>query len=281
MQYPGAMNKEERIIAQNPDAPITVATLRHDFEALGVRPGMTLILHSSLRTLGGWICGGPVAVILALEDLLGSEGTLVMPTHSGDLSDPTQWRNPPVPESWWPIIKETMPAFEPELTPTREMGAIPETFRKQRGVLRSRHPQVSFAAWGKHATTITAEHPLDYGLGEDSPTARVYQLDGMVLLLGVGHGNNTSLHLAEYRADYPAKQEKTNGAPMLVDGERRWIPLRDIDIDDGDFEQIGAAFDAATNLSSHGRVSAAVAQLVPQRPLVDFAVRWIEQHRTG
>jgi len=46
----------------------------------------------------------------------------------------------------------------------------------------------------------------DHGLDdprENSPLARVYDRDGDVLLLGVGHDSNTSLHLAEHRADFP------------------------------------------------------------------------------
>ena len=85
-----------------------IPSLIEDFRALGIQPGMTLLVHSALSKLG-WVCGGPVAVILALEAVLGSTGTLVMPTHSSDLSDPAMWHHPPVPESWWEPIRQTMP----------------------------------------------------------------------------------------------------------------------------------------------------------------------------
>ena len=153
--------------------PATIHSLANDFAALGLREGMTVLVHSSLSSLG-WVNGGSQAVIMALEQVLTSSGTLVMPTHSGDLSDPAYWQNPPVPEAWWGVIRDTMPAFDPELTPTRSMGKIPETFRKQEGVLRSGHPQVSFAAWGAMAARVTGGHTLEYSLGEGSPLARLY-----------------------------------------------------------------------------------------------------------
>ena len=67
---------EEAAIQQTTTGPVTIPSLLADFAVLGVQPGMTLLLHSSLSALG-WVCGGPVAVILALEQLLGPDGTLV------------------------------------------------------------------------------------------------------------------------------------------------------------------------------------------------------------
>jgi aminoglycoside 3-N-acetyltransferase len=267
------------MIKQTHEKPVTVDSLKDDIAAVGVTSGMTLIVHSSLKSLGRWVAGGPVAVILALEDALGDEGTLVMPTQSGDLSDPAHWMNPPVPESWWETIRQTMPAFDPDLTPTRSMGAIPESFRKQKGVVRSSHPQVSFAARGAIAKHIIDEHSLDYRLGEGSPLARIYQRDGWVLLLGVGHDNNTSLHLAEYRAQFSAKKEVNQGAPMIIDGNRQWVEFKDLNLDDSDFENIGGDFEKETGLVRRGRIADATALLFPQRALVDYAVRWMEKHR--
>jgi aminoglycoside 3-N-acetyltransferase len=262
---------------QRISAPATTASLAADFTRLGIKSCMTVLMHSSLSSLG-WVCGGPVTVILALEEVLGETGTLVMPTHGGG-SDPANWRNPPVPESWWETIRLTMPAFDPDLTPAQNMGIIPETFRKQPGVLRSAHPQVSFSAWGANAEKVINGHGLAFSLGEESPLARIYQLAGWVLLLGVGHDKNTSLHLAEYRARFPGKKTEQCRTPMLVEGKRTWVEFEDLAINEADFVQLGDSFERETGLVLSGQIGQATARLMPQKPLVDYAVAWIEKNR--
>ena len=258
--------------------PATVASLKADLSALGVTPGMVVLVHSSLSAMG-WVCGGPVAVILALQETLGPDGTLVMPTHTSDLTEPSRWQSPPVPESWWPVIREQMPAFDPDLTPTRSMGVIPETFRKQGGVLRSDHPHVSFSARGPRAEELTAGHSLANGLGEDSPLGRLYDLGGHVLLLGVGHERNTSMHLAEFRADYATKRTIEDGAPAAAG----WVAFSEFETDSSDFDRLGEAFlkSEAGRAVRRGRVGLAASQLMPQRGVVDFAVSWLPDNRAS
>ena len=79
--------------------PATVASLVRDLAALGVERGGVAIVHSSLSALG-WVAGGPQSVVEALLEVVGPDGPIVMPTHSGQLSDPAAWSRPPVPESW-------------------------------------------------------------------------------------------------------------------------------------------------------------------------------------
>lgn len=264
----------ETAVIQNSPHPFTKTILVEHLRALGVQPGMVLLVHSSLSQIG-YVPGGQVTVIQALQEALTEAGTLVMPTHSSDYSDPAPWQNPPAPEAWHQIIRDSMPAFDPQLTPTRGMGVVPELFRTWPGVFRSNHPQVSFAAWGRHAAAITADHQLEFGLGEQSPLARIYDLDGTVLLLGVGYGNNTSFHLAEIRAQ--VGQIVPQGAPIWLNGRRVWQRYQDVDYDDELFTQIGAELEQAHPVQV-GKVGLADCRLFYQKTAVDFATAWLKRH---
>jgi aminoglycoside 3-N-acetyltransferase len=256
-------------------APRTRASLALDLSRLGLQPGMTVLVHSSLQSLG-WVCGGAVAVIQALQDVLTNDGTLVMPAHSGDLSDPGYWEHPPVPQDWWPVIRDSMPAYDPARTPTRGMGRIAELFRTWPGVDRSPHPADSFAAWGKHALDVTAGHSLEYSLGEASPLQRVCDLDGQVLLLGVGFDSNTCFHLAEIRSG--RFDLILQGSPVLEGGRRAWKTYRNVDYQTDDFVACGEALESA-GLVRQGQVGSTATRRFSIRAAVEFATAWFIEHR--
>ena len=264
-------------VIQNADQPRTVTSLSADLRALGLREGMVVLVHSSLSSLG-WVVGGAQSVILALTQTLGEAGTLVMPAYCTDNTDPRDWREPPIPEAWWQSVRDDMPAFDPRQTPTREMGKIAETFRSWPEVRRSTHPATSFCAWGRLAEVITRDHRLEYGFGENSPLARLYDAHGHVLLLGVEHDRNSSLHLAEHRSDWPRKRTFEQGTAMLVDGKRTWVRFKELWSESQDFGSIGAAFDA-TGMPETGTVGSATAKLMSQTALVEFGAKWIREYR--
>jgi aminoglycoside 3-N-acetyltransferase len=259
-------------------APVTVRTLAADLAALGLTPGATVLAHSSLSALG-WVAGGAEAVVAALLAVLGGEGTLVVPSFSTGRTDPARWENPPVPESWWPVIRAETPPYDPRVSSTRQMGAVVDCVLRWPGARRSAHPHLSFAAVGPRAVEVLEPHALPYGLGEESPLARLYDGGAYVLLLGVGHANNSSLHLAELRAEYPAKETFTEGATLLVDGVARWVTFDELLNDTSDFEAVGAAFEASGADVRIGPAGAGTARLMRQPDLVDFAVPELERLR--
>ena len=201
-----------------------------------------------------------------------------MVTNSSNNTDPYEWQHPPVPEEWWQTIRDHTPAYNPLTTPTRGMGVVPELFRTWPGAIRSGHPAFSNAALGPHAEYLMADHSLTEDIGDRSPVGKLYELDGHVLLLGVDHWNNTSLHLAEFRANYPGKRQVATGSAMLVDGRRQWVPYETLVGNPDDFGEIGDAFDAAHKITIH-RINEAEVRFFRQRLVVDFAVKWMEQHR--
>ncbi|GAB1422094.1 AAC(3) family N-acetyltransferase [Anaerolineales bacterium] len=257
--------------------PLSREMLTEQLAAAGLAAGQSVLVHSSLSRLG-WVIGAEVTVIQALLSVLGTSGTLMMPTHSASNTCPAHWQNPPVPKSWWPMIQAHMPAYDARFTPTREMGRIAETFRCWPGVLRSEHPIGSFAALGPAAKDLLHDHQLEDMFGERSPIGRLYEADGYIALLGVLHENNTSLHLAEYRADYAAKHWLEEGTAMYQGGQREWVTYSQLSLETDDFNTIGNAYEAQQHIPLY-MIGQATLRFMKQAPLVDFAVDWMNEHR--
>ncbi|GAA2757629.1 aminoglycoside N(3)-acetyltransferase [Actinopolymorpha rutila] len=258
---------------------VTVERLAEDLRDLGVAEGSVVLAHVSLSRIGR-VVGGEQAVIEALLRVLGESGTLVMPSQSWQLCDPAYLNDPDVPREAWQLVRDHLPAYDPAVTPSRTMGKVAELFRAIPGAVRSAHPHRSFAALGPRAAEIVAVHDLDSPNGERSPLKTMYELDARTLLLGVGHSKSTILHLAEHRSGTLA-DTVPNGAPLLIDGERRWVEYEEIIVHDHDFDDVGSAFAKETGLQRTGQVGDATALLVPHRPLVDYAARWFAEHRNA
>ena len=141
-------------------------------------------------------------------------------------------------------------------------------------------PGVSMLAVDTHLIVryLTGDHLLLDDFGPTSPLGRFYELDGYVMLLGVGHGNDTSLHMAEWRATWPGKHTVEEGSPILVNGLRQWVTFDMLDLDESDFPTIGDAYEAQAGIT-HGQVGQATVRFMKQRPLIDFAVEWMTVNR--
>jgi aminoglycoside 3-N-acetyltransferase len=228
----------------------TAASLATDFVALGVRPGMIVMVHSSLGRVG-WTDGGAVTVIQALREVLGPNGTLVMPAESPQLGNPA--------------IQDV---FDPHTTPTT-MGAIPEAFRSYPETRRSSHPLVSVCANGPRAEEITAQHALEFCEGRGTPFEKLYELDAWTLLLGVGFNRCTSLHYAESLV--PNRRTMISGFPIVENGVRVWVEKLSMGTDNGaHFPIVGQLFADQGQVRS-GKVGNADTMLFSTRALVDFA----------
>ena len=246
-------------------------------QSLGIRNGQTIMVHTSLSSLG-FVCGGAQIVIEALLEAVGREGTIMMPTQSWKNLDPSAGVHWEEPEAWWQMIRDNWPAYQKDITPTNTMGAVAEMFRKWPGTLRSDHPARSVAANGRYAQYLTADHDLSNIFGEGSPIGKLYELDGLVLLIGVGYDKNTSLHLADVRANYPGKHDSTEYSAVMENGRRVWKRYDTLFVDGEDFDEIGEAFES-THSVEKAMLGNGTLRLMRQRELVDFAVEWMEKNR--
>jgi len=220
---------------------------------VGVAPGGSLVVHTSFSRVGP-VAGGPEGLIAALRAALGAEGTLVMPSMSDDDEH----------------------VFDPATTPCAGMGVVAETFRRLPGVLRSDSPH-AFAAAGPAAAAITAPHPVDVPHGPDSPVGRVHERDGQVLLLGVGHDANTTIHLAEELA--PVRYRLPKWAMVLRNG----VAVRhDYDEIDHCCERFALVDDwlDAEHLQRRGVVGNAQARLARARDIVRVVTAHLRQDDT-
>jgi len=187
----------------------TTRQITADLRSLGIAEGISLVVHSSLSSLGR-VEDGADAVIDALLEALGERGTLVMPTFTF----------PPE------------PVFDPRSTRSTT-GLIAETFRARAGVVRSLHPTHSVAALGSLAKHFVEGHPDATALGVDSPLHRLAVSDGFVLLLGVQHTSNAMVHVGEAVArapylDIPYSDAFNVSIPVrMPDGEERIVLPRE------------------------------------------------------
>ncbi|MFI7406697.1 aminoglycoside N(3)-acetyltransferase [Streptomyces sp. NPDC049541] len=260
---------------------VTRSALAEGLTGLGIRPGATVIAHTSLSSFG-YVVGGAHSVLLALRDTLGPQGTLVMPAFTPQLCHPHTWRAPDLARAAAdPDTAAQMPPFDPRRTPVaRTMGVLPELLRTQPGTRRSSHPHVSFAAQGPLADGIVRDHPAAWRLAAHGPLGRLWDLDATVLLLGAPWEKCTALHLAEYATAYPGRRAGLWAVPEPDGhGRTRWLEVPELLVWEGDFDGIGAAYEAAGGPLATARVGGALCRAVPLRPLVRFACRRLADHR--
>jgi aminoglycoside N3'-acetyltransferase len=222
------------------------ADVTAQLRALGVARGGVLLVHASFRATRP-LDGGPAGLIGALRDAVGPDGTLVMPSWPEDEDQP----------------------FDPLTTPAApDLGVVADIFWRLPDVLRSNHCQ-AFAAVGTQAQRVTADPlPLPPHIPE-SPVGRVHDLNGQVLLLGVGHDADTTLHLAELLAGVPYRIPRH--CTVLQGGRPVRVDYRENDHCCARFA-LADEWLRARSLQSEGRVGYAHARLARARDIVALAL---------
>lgn len=231
--------------------------LVQSFSTLGIQQGDRIVVHSAFRNLGP-IEGGADTLIDALLTCIGKEGLLVVPTFT--------YNNP---------------TFDTESTPSRT-GVFTELLRKREGSIRSLHPTHSVAAFGKGAEEVCKGHHLVPGLGIDSPLDRVAQSGGSILLLGVGHTSNSTMHVAEAYARVPYKDIPFNPTwPTRIPVTSAGTATLEVEVYDPpgcsrSFGSIEASLRQRAVIKD-GAIGKALVQLMPGQAVIDSTVEILQQ----
>lgn len=228
---------------------------------LGIKEGDVILVHSSLSSFGH-VEGGADTVIDALLEAVGEKGTVIVPTLTG--SEELSADNPPV--------------FSPSSTPCWT-GLIPETFRKRKNAVRSRHPTHSVAAIGAMATYITEGHEYcETPCGVGSPYFKLAELGGRILFLGVGLWCNTTMHTVEELAKVPYHLQPNPVDAKIVNDDGTVDVVR-IKIHlygyERDFEKMEPIL-LSKGFMRVGKVGNAVIRLVEAKPMVELALKLLE-----
>lgn len=257
--------------------------LARDFHLLGVRPGDTLMVHASIRSVGP-IPGGARTLLSALRDAVGAHGTLM-----GFAS----WRDSPYEETLdarqlSPERRDAWPVFDPANAAVYGgFGMFNELIRLEPDAWRSGHPDASMVAVGRRARWLTAHHAFDDAYGATSPLGRLVEAAGRVLLLGAPLDSVTVLHLAEAIARIPGKRRVSYQMPVLdAVGRKTWVRCSNHDSNGvldcfattGGIDAVEAIARAYVERRPHhtGRVGQASCHLFDARDLVAFGVSWLE-----
>lgn len=176
-------------------------------EAFGIRRDDVVTVHASLREIGP-IEGGADGLIDALKDYL-RDGLLLIPTHT--------WANVNAANPHYDV-RSTMPCI----------GTLSKVAAFRPDGVRSLHPTHSMAAFGKNAREyIQGEENARTPAPVGGALSRLYELNGKVLLMGVGHERNTYLHAIDERIDVPNRISSTGFTVQITDWDGNVVTTED------------------------------------------------------
>jgi len=227
---------------------------------LEIDPSHPVIAHASLSAFGE-VHGGAET---ALGALLGAFHTLVMPafTYKTMLIPEVGPENNACTYGSGKDTNQMAEFFRPDMPADRLMGILAETLRTRAGAQRSTHPILSFA--GINADQILEAQTLVDPL---APVGALRAAQGWVLLLGVDHTVNTSIHYAERLA----------GRKQFI----RWALTPQGIIECPGFPGCSSGFQAITTrlgqVTRVVQIGPGIIQAIPLENLVEIVCRWIEE----
>ncbi|MQM26240.1 aminoglycoside 3-N-acetyltransferase [Glycomyces albidus] len=260
-------------------AVLTRVGLAADLRRLGLDDGDAVMVHAAFSRVGP-VLGGPDALVDAVFDVIGPGGT-ILSYQDWELGVDVWDEDGRVPDRF----REHVPPYDPATArPARDHGILAAAIGTRPGVRRSGNPGASVAAVGARAEAFTADHPLDFGYGENSPFARLVAAGGRVLMVGAPLDTMTILHHAEHLADLPGKRRITIEYPFATPDGAEWRTVEEYDTSEPvvagppeDYFRLIVEDFLATGRGRRGEVGNADSVLVGAADIVAFAVAWLEE----
>lgn len=266
--------------------PVTRTRLAATLAELGVRSGGVLMVHVRMSALG-WMVGGMDAIVWALRDTIGPDGTLLAFTG---------WEDSPYHVPFWPdrwrAAYQDQPPFDPAFSAARrEFGRFPERLRTWPGAQRSNHPEVSFTAVGPAAAELLADPGDDDPWGVHGPLGRLVAAGGQVLMLGAPLRTLTLCHHAEAIARVEPKRYHQYTMPVRAGDNVEWRNFRTLDtfygalpyweLDDLNITSwVGTMAEQAlpAGATRNGNLDSCHLVLVEAAPAAAAVAVWLEDH---
>lgn len=181
--------------------PLTKGDLARGLRRLGLRPGMGLMVHSSLKSFGR-TAEGAKTVVEALMEAVTEDGTILLPSFNHGAA-----------------FEKDAPGYYSPLETRCTNGAIPDYFWRRPDVLRTLNPTHAYAAWGRNARPLLKDHHRTLTMGPDSPLGRLWRDGGYCLLIGIDYGSSTFKHVTETTNKVSCLGPRTEAYPVrLSDG---------------------------------------------------------------
>lgn len=219
--------------------PLTKNDILKALKALGLHSKSKVEVHASLSTFG-FIVNKQYDVIDALIDTI-TEGVIIMPAHTSEMTNPRDWENPPVPKEWIPIIEDNRKPFDPQVFMPERIGIIAKTFLLYPEVKRTLHPEVSLSVYNK----TNDPHWLNHGFDDRELIHPLYKLKeekGHILMMGTDFYTCSSIHLSEFMSEYATIDEYEY--KIKVDNKiiKKTITTKYFDDDDINFKAISETY---------------------------------------
>ena len=226
--------------------------------------------------------GGASGVIDAIRQVIGELGTVTMVLGA---QNDWAWVNDRPEGERTDLLADAEP-FDARMTPADpDVGVLAEVLRKHPGAFVSDHPEGRFAALGMRARALVEDVPWNDYFGPGSPLERLLDAGGKVLRIGADHDTTTLLHHAEYQANVPDKRRVRRHRLVATPSGPRVSVVESLDDEEGIVDFDGDDYFAvilteylAEGRASTGQVGDTVAELIDGAELVEFAVRWMENH---